>query len=343
MIRLLFQTGFFSFFIAGLALTSSAQAQTFFTNDAPDLIACWDTPPVEVGMKWCSEDFVRIRGVRFFKAADVPGPFRINLWSANGQLLNASSEFTAEGERWIQQDFPTPLQLAPGTTYTAAYFTASGGYAYEYDYFSAGGIRSGNQLAFADRQDGRNGVYRYGGGFPTDSFRASNYFVDVVIEQTAPSPLTIFPLCERPRVAASTDTKPVELGIKFTPSQSGRILAVRAYRVTQPGYPARAHVWSSEGQLLGSGVSYEGGGSLPGWIVIPLTIKVEAGQTYVASYHAPSGGYAESTEYLNDAYTRNGFTVPEGGGVRSYGPAGTFPDQASRNAHYFVDIQFKPD
>jgi hypothetical protein len=55
-------------------------------------------------------------------------------------------------------------------------------------YFASGGVQNGPLEALADGVDGGNGVYRYGAssGFPTLTYQATNYWVDVAFSPTAP-------------------------------------------------------------------------------------------------------------------------------------------------------------
>jgi Domain of unknown function (DUF4082) len=79
---------------------------------------------------------------------------------------------------WREARFFTPVPIVPGTTYVASYFSSSGRYA-----FRIGGLNneivSGDLTALADGANGPNGVYLYGGGFPSNGFYGSNYWVDV--------------------------------------------------------------------------------------------------------------------------------------------------------------------
>ena len=54
-------------------------------------------------------------------------------------------------------------------------------------YFATNGVDNAPLHALADGVDGANGVYRYGagGGFPTNTWQSSNYWVDVVFDTGA--------------------------------------------------------------------------------------------------------------------------------------------------------------
>ena len=61
-----------------------------------------------------------------------------------------------------------------------SYHTDTGFYAADGAYFQTTGVTNGPLQALASGVDGLNGVYRYGASaFPTDSFNATNYWVDV--------------------------------------------------------------------------------------------------------------------------------------------------------------------
>jgi hypothetical protein len=61
----------------------------------------------------------------------------------------------------------------------ASYHTHTGGYAVDQNYFNAD-LNGGVLHALSSASSGGNGVYSYGASaFPSNSFSASNYWVDV--------------------------------------------------------------------------------------------------------------------------------------------------------------------
>jgi hypothetical protein len=76
--------------------------------------------------------------------------------------------------------------VAANTTYVVSYFAPNGHYAADDTFFTTG-VDSVPLHALANGVDGGNGVYRYGstGGFPNSTWQSSNYWVDVVFNQTA--------------------------------------------------------------------------------------------------------------------------------------------------------------
>jgi hypothetical protein len=140
-----------------------------------------DASAVELGMRFRSETNGRITGVRFYKGAANTGTHTGSLWSNTGTLL-ATVTFSGEtASGWQQMNFSTPVAITANTTYVISYHTNTGNYAVNGGFFTAGGVDNPPLHALADGVDGLNGVYLYGaGGFPTQSYNTSNYWVDVV-------------------------------------------------------------------------------------------------------------------------------------------------------------------
>jgi Domain of unknown function (DUF4082)/Bacterial Ig-like domain/Bacterial Ig domain/Glycosyl hydrolases family 16 len=152
----------------------------------PAVAADPDAQPVEVGVKFRADVAGYITGLRFYKGATNTGTHVGNLWTSNGTLL-ASATFTNEtASGWQQVSFPSPVAISATTTYVASYHSTVGHYATDAGYF-ASGFANPPLRALADGVDGGNGVYVYGaGGFPTQTYNASNYWVDVVFTTSAP-------------------------------------------------------------------------------------------------------------------------------------------------------------
>ncbi len=94
-----------------------------------------------------------------------------------GKRPLARATFTGEsGSGWQQVNFSSPVAITANTVYVASYFSPTGDFAVDRNYFNA----AVNNPPLQALQDG--GVYNYGSSsaFPTTSFSASNYWVDVV-------------------------------------------------------------------------------------------------------------------------------------------------------------------
>jgi len=122
----------------------------------------------------------RITGVRFYKGSGNTGTHVGHLWTRDGQLLATATFGPETTTGWQQVSFPTPVTVTAGTTYVVSYYAPNGRYAADAGAFAGRGVDNGPLHALADGLDGPNGVYRYGGGFPTDTWQSTNYWVDVV-------------------------------------------------------------------------------------------------------------------------------------------------------------------
>ena len=148
---------------------------------APSQIATGDTGAVELGVRFRADTSGRITGVRFYKAATNTGTHVGSLWSNSGTLL-ATATFTGEtASGWQQVSFSTPVNVTANTTYVVSFHTNTGNYGYDGAYFASAGADNAPLHALATGVDGLNGVYGYGAtAFPTQSYNATNYWVDVV-------------------------------------------------------------------------------------------------------------------------------------------------------------------
>jgi len=82
---------------------------------------------------------------------------------------------------WQQVLFTTPVPITAGTVYVASYFARRGRYAHDEGYFDA--AYDNAPLHALPNGSGGNGVYHYGtSAFPTDTWMATNYWVDVVFD-----------------------------------------------------------------------------------------------------------------------------------------------------------------
>lgn len=172
---------------AGVSLfvNNPATESLFSLRSSPSVVAVNDPNSVELGVKFTADASGVITGLRFYKGLQNTGSHVADLWSSNGTLLATASFSNETASGWQQVNFATPVTIAAGTTYIASYHT-DGNYSADGGYF-ANSLVSGDLTAPA----GGNGVYGYGTGslFPTKSYNATNYWVDVVYSKTAAPPL----------------------------------------------------------------------------------------------------------------------------------------------------------
>jgi hypothetical protein len=158
---------------------------------------------------------------------------------------------------------------------------------------------------------------------------------------TQACPCSLWDSSAIPAVASEPDTQAVEVGLKFQPAVDGYVAALRFYKGASNSGTHVAHLWTAGSQLLAEATF--SGESASGWQQVQFATPglVTAGTTYVASYHAPSGGYARTTDYFLSAYEVFPLRAPSpGNGVYGYGPSATFPSNSFAAANYWVDIVF---
>jgi len=156
----------------------------FQASDGPSNAGFNDNTPVELGMKFTASTSGTLTGIRFYKAAGDTGAHTGSIWAANGTLI-ATVTFTSESASgWQTAKLSSPIQITAGTTYIASYHT-TGSYVATANYFSTAHT-SGALTGLSSSASGGNGVYSYGTSttFPTSSYQASNYWVDVVFNQS---------------------------------------------------------------------------------------------------------------------------------------------------------------
>jgi hypothetical protein len=166
---------------------------------------------IELGVKFTTEVSGYITGIRFYKSTFNTGTHVGNLWTSSGTKL-ASVTFTNEGtEGWQSAAFSTPILVQANTTYVASYFTPKGHYASDEGYFLSRVAGKQQVHNVAETATVGNGLYHYGttGGFPTDSWQASNFYVDVffqpaVQDNTPPTVTANTPAAGATNVSQST-------------------------------------------------------------------------------------------------------------------------------------------
>jgi hypothetical protein len=258
--------------------------------------------------------------------------------------LLAQATFSGEtASGWQQVSFGTPVPITVNTTYVASYHTTVGQYAVNPSYFTSSGVTNGPLTALSSPASGGNGVYVYAASstFPTNSYLASNYWVDVAFSTSGggatatptptstvtptptrtstPSPTgtatptptpcscsTIWSSSTTPTTADQNDNNAVELGVKFTSNTSGSITGIRFYKGPTNTGTHVASLWNSGGTLLAQATF--SGETASGWqqVNFGTPVPITANTTYVASYHTTVGQYAVNQSYFTSSGVTNG-------------------------------------
>ena len=139
------------------------------------------------------------------------------------------------------------------------------------------------------------------------------------------------------------DPNSVELGVRFQTSSPIYVVGVRFYRADDATWSGS--LWDSNGQWITSGNDTTSGA---GWqdAMFSSPQFMEPGDTFTASYFAPSGAYGFQWDYFtppsgpgSGGYTVGPVTALGGIGANGtfvYGPGGIFPTTTFRDTNYWV-------
>lgn len=174
--------------VAGLlvpASTAGAAADTDGTgiwsaDVRPATPADPDPRPVTVGVEFSAARDGWVSGVRFYRDRANQGPHVGALWTASGRKLATVDFPESRRAGWQTATFDAPVKIAAGTKYVAAYTAPAGRYTGDRNALSPSRPAT-NGVLTATR-----GVYTYRGGLPTETYRNSNYYVDVVFHESDP-------------------------------------------------------------------------------------------------------------------------------------------------------------
>ena len=243
----------------------------------PAVVDAFDPNAVELGVKFRADTDGFITALRFYKSAANTGTHLGNLWSGGGTLL-ATATFAAESASgWQEVSFSPPVAVVANTIYVASYHTNTGHYSASGAYFTEG-VDAPPLHALANVSNA-NGVYRYGAsGFPSSSYNAANYWVDVVFNSTT----------------GGSDTTPPTIAQINPPAGATGVATTASLSVTFSESVNPATVTASTVVLKA------------GAVVVPATVSYDA-PTRTATL-TPAAALAYGTSY--SALIRGGATDP---------------------------------
>jgi hypothetical protein len=161
----------------------------------PSVVDSDDPLPVEVGTRFTADVAGTVDAVRFYKAPANTGPHQVSVWSGTGELLGTATSATESESGWQQVQLDTPVPVAAGTTYVVSYHAPDGHYSADGDALNGQPSPALGPATVTDSPPlhvlrstptAGNGVYAYGtaSAFPTETFFATNYWVDVAFTPT---------------------------------------------------------------------------------------------------------------------------------------------------------------
>lgn len=172
-------------FAGGLASAHAAESYGAFSDTlTPAVPTDPDRAGVELGVQLSTSVAGDVTALQFYRGPEQTGAYTGTLWTGEGTAL-ATTEFPASAEvGWQTAALAQPVHLEAGQSIVASYYAAQGAYPVTEGAFTSEYTVDGFTVPRGA------GVYRYGeSGFPTGSWRESNYFVDVVFTPDAePTP-----------------------------------------------------------------------------------------------------------------------------------------------------------
>lgn len=177
--------------IVNMTVVPPANNVTLFSaSDVPATLSDGDTFQVNLGVRFTSSASGFITGIKYYKGVNDTGSHTGSLWSINGTLLATATYINETASGWQTVIFSDPVAITAQTTYVAS-FHSNGHYASTGNYFTSDHV-SGVLTAAG----GSNGVYAYGNDnlFPTSTFGATNYWVDVILNSGSTTPINNAPV-----------------------------------------------------------------------------------------------------------------------------------------------------
>jgi methionine-rich copper-binding protein CopC len=161
--------------------TQTCPCTIFSTSTIPTVQAAADNGSYQLGVRFTSTAEQAVTAIRFYKGTGNTGTHTGSLWTADGQLL-ASGTFTNEtATGWQTLTLAAPVNIEVGATYVASYTAPNGNYAADVGYFELGDAVSVPLRAAATGGGNQNGLWGLGTAFPDNTYRGTNYWVDVVV------------------------------------------------------------------------------------------------------------------------------------------------------------------
>ncbi|HSV66359.1 MAG TPA: DUF4082 domain-containing protein [Mycobacteriales bacterium] len=165
--------------------TQTCPCTIFSTATLPSVASAADGGSYQLGVRFTADTGGQVTAVKFYKGPNNTGTHTGSLWTGDGQLLATGTFSNETATGWQTLTFAAPVPIVAGTVYVASYTAPSGGYAADVGYFQNGEATSVPLHAPATGGSSINGVFTVGTGFPGDTYRGTNYWVDVVV---APAP-----------------------------------------------------------------------------------------------------------------------------------------------------------
>jgi hypothetical protein len=185
-----------AFVLIGAGTLSWASAATttyslWTKSTVPKTITDSDAQSVELGLKFKAKYAGEVSGLRFYKGPQNTGTHTGSLWTGDGRRLATVTFANETASGWQTAKFAQPVAIAANTTYVISYFAPKGHYSVNENYFATERVK-GPLTALKNGAERGNGVYSYANAstFPNSTYKASNYWVDVLFTAKTFNPTT---------------------------------------------------------------------------------------------------------------------------------------------------------
>jgi hypothetical protein len=150
-----------------------------------------------VGTRFSVGQSGTVTHIKFYKSSENNGRHVGALWTTRGSLLATVTFRKTTGEGWVTAKLDKPVSVVAGRTYVVSYVAPQGRYADDVDVFAGGKTVQNGPLTAT------SGVYSYSDRFPTQTWRSSAYYVDVIFTPaTASSQASSSPAAVQPTTVA---------------------------------------------------------------------------------------------------------------------------------------------
>ena len=180
---------------------------TVYGTEVPKVADSADPSAVELGLRFTPSVDGFVSGVRFYKSVANTGVHTGSLWSSAGTRLATATFGNETASGWQTANFSSTVPVSASTVYTVSYNAPKGHYAATSGYWDYRGSTVGPLIVAGGFGVPTPSVYNTNGGFPTDSYNDTNYFVDAIFTTQDNSPLTVssqWPLPGSSSVPATT-------------------------------------------------------------------------------------------------------------------------------------------
>ena len=155
----------------------------FTAANTPAITNGNDGQQLEVGMKFTSSAAGSITALKFYRSSADTGTDILDLWSSTGTKLASATFTNTTASGWQTVNLATPVAITATTTYVASVHT-TGAYVATGNYFT-NNVTSGPLTAPSSAAPAATAstlmAERARPAFPTNTFNANNYWVDVVL------------------------------------------------------------------------------------------------------------------------------------------------------------------